>query len=735
VKNILQLLPEKQLSELLHSNLQPLQRKLHLELSDFYFAKRVQRMFLYYLCDKHKEMSFSLAGQKQRFAMYYSILKKIQKLYTKQDFYCAFFTFTIANSVLFQPFPNKKNFQKEILLSKNTFLRKVKGKNIFFLLYADIGEGYNLHFHLILLIPAKKYKKQNDLERLLESVFIKNWKKYGMVRLQLRYFPRRYKKTGKKLLPVFSYFLNSFYSKELCRLEKRAVHSTYFAGVDVRTAFLPLLEFYKKRFKLILFKEAGYFNRSIVMSIVKRLIALSAESRLDKAGNHHPARKDLLSIVIFLAVEWCYTYLAKNGEIYRCFSGREKARAPPERGNKVWSETMEKTALSAVKEFYCKENLLARHFTEIDPAEYFSLIFSDKKEIPVVFGKYENHPGTVKRTSTDEIWKISFLPNAYISYCDFKNDYYRSSTLQKVRAFVADLDCVDTTTLEFFLQYNADITPQPTHIVNSGRGLHAVYLVEPVKITNENRFFISQLNRKIQSLFAGVFKVDFHPVVHPYRFPGFATKIGTRASVYRTGDKERYTFTELADVLQFKDRSNAVSKVLAFPTARRTLYVYVLRRLWVNPPLPGRRHNSFFGLGIVAYKCKREVPKDEALFGVQAIYQRLTHFGLEKGFSYTEALTAFHKGYKPEYVRASWKYLCSLFEWDPRPLQRRRGKRPLEEHLKYLQEKRQERKREVEKKIQRLLKRGYTKAEIARRLGMSRQNLYARYGHILNTSR
>jgi len=41
----------------------------------------------------------------------------------------------------------------------------------------------------------------------------------------------------------------------------------------------------------------------------------------------------------------------------------------------------------------------------------------------------------------------------------------------------------------------------------------------------------------------------------------------------------------------------------------------------MNPPIPGRRHNSFFALGIVAYKCRREVPYEEALETIPMVYE------------------------------------------------------------------------------------------------------------------
>ena len=397
------------------------------------------------------------------------------------------------------------------------------------------------------------------------------------------------------------------------------------------------------------------------------------------------------------------------------------------------------------REFKAKNDLLRSRFLEISPYDYLSTIFPDKGEednLIVVLGTIKDkkgnvvEKGTVTRVKFGDLWKIMWRSNAYIPYCDFKKDYYHSKTLESVRAFVNDCDGVTSTRLNKFLKYLWTSLPvEPTHIINSGKGVHFVYALDkPVKVRGL-RWSVNKLNETIQDTFSELIKVDKHPVVHPYRFPGFQTKINTTATVFKV--REPYTFEELMELFKItpkkvekkeEKKTENKARIYVLPNGKRAFFEWVLRRLFKNPPIPGRRHNSFFALGIVSYKCRREVPYEEAVETIPMVYEDMMDRNLHIGFSIDEAYEAFHKGYKPEYVRASWKYLSELLGWEYRPNKRNGRKR--EEHLRYLQKIRQVQKEEKEEHIKRLLARGYTKSEIAEILGMSRRNLYKTYGHL-----
>ncbi len=391
-------------------------------------------------------------------------------------------------------------------------------------------------------------------------------------------------------------------------------------------------------------------------------------------------------------------------------------------------------------EFEKKNEILRSRFMEFSPEDYLNLIFPDRGEFVVVLGTIKDsrgnivEKGTVVRVPAEDIWSIAWRSNAYIPYADFRKNYYHSKTLEAVRAFVVDCDGVSSTKISKVLKYLWTLLPsEPTHIVNSGKGVHFVYaLSSPVEVKGL-RLSIKRLNGVIQSKFDEILSVDKHPVVHPYRFPGFQTKINTVARVFSV--RQPYDFEELMKLfnltpkpLEKKKQENSAerkAKVYVLPNGKRAFFEWVLRKLFFNPPIPGRRHNSFFALGIVAYKCRREVPYEEALETIPMVYEDMMDKNLHIGFSIDEAYSAFHKGYKPEYVRASWKYLCELLGWEYKP--NKRNGRSREEHIAYVSAirsaKTDYRREQLLPKVLELHSKGISLRKIAEMLGVSASTL------------
>ena len=393
------------------------------------------------------------------------------------------------------------------------------------------------------------------------------------------------------------------------------------------------------------------------------------------------------------------------------------------------------------QEFEAKNDILRSRFLEVAPVDYLSTIFPDKgyeDELIVVFGTVKDKSGniiergTVKRVALEYIWDITWRSNAYIPYCDFIKNYYHSKTLKSVKAFVVDCDGITSTRLKKILKYLWRSLPaEPTHIVNSGQGVHFVYVLsEPVNVKGL-RWSVNKLNETIQDTFSKLLNVDKHPVVHPYRFPGFLTKIDTVATAFKV--REPYTFEELMKVFKLEPKKakgtekkgRQKGKLLVLPNGRRAFFEWVLRKLFMNPPIPGRRHNSFFALGIVAYKCRREVPYEEALETIPMVYEDMMDRNLHIGFTMEEAYNAFHKGYNPKYVRASWKYLCGLLGWEYRP--NKRNGRSREEHLEVMNAFRLVRKELRKKKylpqILELKRKGLSLRQISKLLGIPHQTI------------
>jgi len=400
------------------------------------------------------------------------------------------------------------------------------------------------------------------------------------------------------------------------------------------------------------------------------------------------------------------------------------------------------------EEFKAKNEILRTRFLEISPVEYIETIFQDKSEedkLIVVIGTQKDskgniiEKGTVTRIEVDEIFDIAWRSNAYIPYCDFKNNYYKSSTLERVRAFVVDCDRITSITLSRTLKYLLrELPAEPTHIVNSGKGVHFIYALSQPAEVRGLRWSINKLNEVIQDSFKEEnLNLDKHPIVHPYRFPGFMTKINTTATVFKI--REPYTLEELMKLFEInpdpekrKKKSDKKPKVYVLPRGSRNFFEYVIRRLFRNPPIKGRRHNSFFALGIVSYKCKREVPYEEAIETIPMIYEIMVDKNLHIGFSIEEAYKAFEKGYNPKAIKVKWKYLCELLGWEYRTNKRNGRKR--EEHLKLARKMKEirckSRWEEQEEHIKRLIDQGYNKKQIAEIVGIHYSTLYRRFKHL-----
>jgi hypothetical protein len=346
------------------------------------------------------------------------------------------------------------------------------------------------------------------------------------------------------------------------------------------------------------------------------------------------------------------------------------------------------------EEFEAKNSLLRKKYLEVDPDDYLESIFPEKSpddDFLLVIGTLKDskgnliEKGTVLRIKFEELYLFSWKSNAYIPYADFYKNYYHSKTLKRVRAFVVDIDNLTSLTFKRFLRFNLKQIPTPTYIVNSGKGIHLVYkLLEPQEVKG-SRWTLNRINSEIQNLISQCVEVDKHSLFQPYRFPGFASKINTIATAFKL--REAYTLEELMEFLKIrkpKELKKKSKKAEVFPIPNGSIHFYnwFCNKLFRYPPIPGRRHNSFFALGIVSYKCRRVVPKDEAEEVVYMVYEVMQNKNLHVGFSLREALEAFYKGYNPKAITVRWKTLCDLLGWEYRA-NKRNGK-SREEHLAYV---------------------------------------------------
>jgi len=285
--------------------------------------------------------------------------------------------------------------------------------------------------------------------------------------------------------------------------------------------------------------------------------------------------------------------------------------------------------------------------------------------------KEEHQKGKYFSIEVDEIFDLMlFRDDLYSYYCDFKNGKVGIRTAEKVRAFCIDLDSVSTKDLKDLVKNRfSKIKHSPTYIVNSGNGLHLIYLYrEPLDISAGGRLFgARELLKKLITHFEPSkrhgYKLDGQSanLVQPYRVPGSLTKAKMISTVYKSGPE--YSLSEMEEWLQWrifnaeeKPTSNSKkNNVHHFPNGKNGFYQYCLKK--IRFPEKKNRYLAMFGLAIIAWKCR--IPQERLerdlkdLLNYYNSHARQSSAGLMKENEIDKAMT----GYNNKFVKVTSKKL------------------------------------------------------------------------------
>lgn len=140
--------------------------------------------------------------------------------------------------------------------------------------------------------------------------------------------------------------------------------------------------------------------------------------------------------------------------------------------------------------------------------------------------------------------------DVYFSAVHFYDDYKNDDFIDYIYAFVIDLDNLPPKWLSDILEgiVERGTAPLPSLIVNSGKGVHFYYVLD------EALYVYPTVRKKARSLYAMLnemfeFTPDKHSIGHPFRPVGSLTKLGNVASGYVTG--EFWSIEELADAVGY----------------------------------------------------------------------------------------------------------------------------------------------------------------------------------------
>jgi hypothetical protein len=280
------------------------------------------------------------------------------------------------------------------------------------------------------------------------------------------------------------------------------------------------------------------------------------------------------------------------------------------------------------QEFEEKNVILQEWYKPLTPYDYYQVMFGTlDREFTYVLAEDK----TYKKTNDfDELLEIgSFRSDIYVHPCRFFNNYVNYQTLEKLYAFTIDLDHLSPKDLLVLLNFKIKKMPiKPTLIMNSGQGVHLVYVLSsPVDCFNKVKGILRAVLRCLKAQFTpnngNSYVVDKKTsLIQSYRLLGSLTKAGQRARGFQSGVK-----VDIADLaawvgVEWKVKPREEREMLAvredkprkvefMANTRRAFYDHVASRIPFETQ-EGNRYMALVALAIVGYKCKG-VSKDEVL--------------------------------------------------------------------------------------------------------------------------
>jgi len=411
-----------------------------------------------------------------------------------------------------------------------------------------------------------------------------------------------------------------------------------------------------------------------------------------------------------------------------------------------------------VREFLQKSAFLATHFPRVAPLDYWEkclperiILVRDKDirdELP-----HMGHVRLIERVWKDDLDSILLFNRelaryTYVPYQVFFDDFPREELLREVRAFVVDLDRVSPKGVQMFVQkVLPTLQVQPNFLVNSGHGLHVVWMLKtPVQAYRWRKPYLKAIQEELQNLIDGKtfpWDVDRRPLIQAYRLPGFPTKL-QGAELDAEAFLVRPSFAmveELEEWFNLRPKRPAMvksflppeehrrrhyerrlEKVTYLPNARG-LFDWLLRRVWKEGTQEGKRYLTMCALVVAAWKSR--VPLNrvrEELEMLVDAWNELTEHGRYrhrvKPKEIDKALSLYNS--KATLVRRE-----VLAEWTGLSIpKRKRNGLSREAHIKKMNLIRSLHKDERAKKAREMKRQGFPVSQIASRLGVSKRTVF-----------
>lgn len=381
----------------------------------------------------------------------------------------------------------------------------------------------------------------------------------------------------------------------------------------------------------------------------------------------------------------------------------------------------------------------------LPPHLYYETIFHDDvpEALPVLY-MGDQSERAARASSIGELIMLAMARPAATPLASFARGWRSRKTMLNLHAFVVDVENVTPAEARHFATNylpRLDEAHRPAFVVLSGGGMHLVYhLTEPVAAYNNRKPALDAILRALKKRHDRVWEVDRGVgIAHAVRVVGGATKYGTAAVAFRTGDPvpieklaaamgvtwvegkpQRAGEEKSMRALAIQEaRTTSREKIAYMPNGRRGFWSYCFDRMQrrIHESNMERRHMALFGLAVVGYKCR--VPRAEVEQCLDMLIDKCNRRRPEDQLSSGE-LKKVMTGYSQQFllVRA-----LTLSEWlglEFRPT--KRNGRSQAEHLKRVHAKRRGGTRELVQEYMREHP-AASQVEASKKLGLDRKTV------------
>ena len=225
--------------------------------------------------------------------------------------------------------------------------------------------------------------------------------------------------------------------------------------------------------------------------------------------------------------------------------------------------------------------------------------------------------------------------DAYVYPAVYYHSYALEALMQSTSCLYIDLDHVAAKQLRRLC--DADFFGhRPTYLVNSGNGVHLVYVLqEPIQTYDWAKKLLKRIHRALLKVFhQHRFDADLTTgISHAYRIVGSLTKLGQVCRAYCVG--AHMTIAALAQSVgvtwarpqkAHPPVTKSVRPAVA-PHAKRGFYAYLVEKI-ADRTQEGHRYTALFALTCVGYKCS---------MALEAISEDVMHLAAVLGLPQREA--------------------------------------------------------------------------------------------------